>query len=236
MSDQLAPAWSEPPEVAPVAAELLPLAAKPSGGFKAVAIIAILLGALGLLTVAMSAASLLWGKQLQAAVAPMNQPGLKPEIRDAQAAMQADLQALQDRFRSATSILVAAHLVVALMLLVGGIQSLRLAAAGRTILLTGCGLAIGFDLAAFVVKAMMQLESTSLLARHMPRIMEASGNRLPPGATNMASATAQITIFVGIGISLIWLIAKLVYYAIAIRQLRKPEIRQLFASPFARPA
>jgi hypothetical protein len=166
----------------------------------------------------------------------VNQPGVKPEVRAAQAAMQADLQALQDRFRGATVILVAVHLVVTLMLLVGGIQSLRLSVAGRTILLTGCALAIGFDLVRFVVQTMMQLQSTSVMARHMPRIMEASGNRLPAGATNMASATAQIMIFVGIGISLVWLIAKVVYYAITIWQLRKPEIRHLFASPFARPA
>jgi hypothetical protein len=211
----------------PVTAEVLPTRGGPLGKLKTIAVIAIVLGAMGLFSALAATAGLLVGSKLQMAFSPANQPGMTPELRDAQQAMQDDMQALQDRFRPYNQVLVVLHAILAFFLLAGGIQTLRLVPAGRKVFLAACGVAIVFELIRAVVQGILQVQVGSLMAVHMGKMMEAQ-RTAPAGLGGMMSAVARIVVFVGLAIGLVWVVAKLVYFVMSIRILRKPEVEGLF--------
>jgi hypothetical protein len=226
MSEQ-EPAFYEAYQPPPVTAEVLPARGGPLGKLKTVAVIAIVLGAMGLFSALTATAGLLVGSRLQMALSPANQPGMTPQLRDAQLAMQNDMQALQDRFQPYNLVLVVLHAILAFFLLAGGLQSLRLVPAGRKLFLAACSIAIVFELIRAVVQGILQVQMGSLMAVHMQKMMEAQSNA-PPGLGNMMSSFARIGIVIGLAIGLVWVVAKLVYFVISIRILRKPEVEGLF--------
>ena len=211
----------------PVTAEVVPARGGPLGKLKTIAVIAIVLGAMGLFTALLSTAGLLLGSKLQMAFSPANQPGMTPQLRNAQCAMQNDMQALQDRFQPFNLVLVVLHAILAFFLLAGGIQSLRLVPAGRKLFLAACSIALVFELIRAAVQSLLQVQMGSLMAVHMQKMMEAQTST-PAGFGDMMSSFARIGIFIGLAIGLIWVVAKLVYFVIAIRLLRKPEVAGLF--------
>jgi hypothetical protein len=184
-----------------------------------------ILGALGLLNALMAVVGLVFGSQIQGAFGPGAQPGMPQEMVDAQKQMQVELQAVQDRFWAANAVLTSLHVLVASTLLVGGIQCLRRVSPGRRILLTACCAAIVFEIASGIVKAFVQMETASVTTRSMERMMEATGSQAPPEVAEFMLIAAKVGVVVGAAFSLALIIAKLVFYLLSIRHLRKPEVR-----------
>ena len=79
----------QPPK--PVESEAGPVMRK-TGRIKAICIIAIVLGCLGLFSALAGTVGLMFGKQIQSAVSPPNQPGVNQEMIRVQEEMQKDLQ------------------------------------------------------------------------------------------------------------------------------------------------
>ena len=127
-------AYQPPPSAGPAAAPQSTVA----GRVKLVSVIAIVLGSLGLATTLMGAVGQFVGTRMQSAFTSFQQPGLPPEMRDAQQAMQAEMQGIQIRFRPASIAVLIGHFAVSAALLWGGIQCLRLKLRGRPLLLVTC--------------------------------------------------------------------------------------------------
>jgi len=209
----------------PLAEEVIPVQGGISGWLKAICVIAIILGALGLLSALMGIVGLVFGEQIQGAFAPGAQPGVPQEMVDAQKQMQAELQAVQDRFWMANAALTSVHILIASMLLVGGIQCLRRASSGRRVLFAGCCAAIVFEIARGIVQAFVQMETASVTTRSMQRMMEATGAQAPPEATEFVMIFTKVGIVIGAAVFLALIIAKLVFYVLSIRYLSKPTVR-----------
>lgn len=230
MTDQPSPFDAYQPPV--MAAEVAPVKDRSFGWLKAVCIISIVLGSLGVLNAMFSAVGLVFGQQIQGAFTPGFQPGVPQEAIDAQQQMQAELQAVQDRFWATSAALILAHVMIALGLLVGGIQCLRRIPPGRRVLLVACSVAIPFEILRAIVQALVQFQAGAVTTRYLPKIMEASGGNAPPQMAEFTMTFAKAGMVVGLVMGLFWVTLKLVFYIAAVRHLRKPEARaHLDAAP-----
>jgi hypothetical protein len=109
------------------------------------------------------------------------------------------------------------------LLLVGGIQCLRSSSSEKGTLVFGCGLAIGYEAVRTIVQVIIQVQAASLTGQHMQRMMEAAGGKTTPAFAEIMTASAKVGMVVGAGFTVCWAIAKVVFYVLTIRQLRKPE-------------
>jgi hypothetical protein len=218
-------AYQPPPEVA----EPVSSPRGPTGRLKAIAIIGIVLGALGVFSAMAGLFGLVIGSKLQAALTPASQPGMPDEAISVQQDMQRELQAVQDRFWVANWGLVSTQFVCAISLLVGGILCLKRAPVGRLVLTLACSLAIAFELIRAVVTTLVQMQTMAITTMYMERLMQSSGG---PGAEQMASFMASAT-KIGAIFGMLFagaiVLVKLIYYGYSVYFLRKEEVVQHFA-------
>jgi len=196
-----------------------------TGWLKAICIIAIVLGTLGLLSALMGIVGLAIGSELQGAFGPGAQPGMPQELVDAQTQMQADLQAVQDRFFAANVILTLVQVLVASTLLVGGIQCLRRISPGRRVLVAACFAAMLFEIVRGIVQGFVQMATAPVATRSIERMMESTGGQTPPEATEFVMMATRVGVVLGAVVFLGLITAKLVFYVLSVRYLRKPEVR-----------
>jgi hypothetical protein len=115
----------------------------------------------------------------------------------------------------------------------GAIMALRLNPRGWRWLRGALLAAIVFEAIYAVPVVLVQRETQVVMSEMMPKVLEAQqgANRQVPGLNGVMS-----TFFSAVGIfSLIfalgWLAAKIVFCAVSLRYLRKPEIQALFQPP-----
>ena len=168
----------QPPK--PIEGEAGPVVQK-TGRIKAICIIAIVLGGLGLFSAFAGTASLLFGKQIQSAMSPPNQPGVNQEMIEE---MQNDQQAVLDRFFGINVVLVVLLGLVAFALVVGGVQCLRRVPPARKILLAACSAALLYEVVRTIRDVIIQAQMIPMSLQHTERMMSASDG--PPGVTDFA--------------------------------------------------
>ena len=200
------------------------------GRVKAICIVAIVLGGAGVATALMGAVGLVIGKQLQAAFSGPNPPGMSQELQDVQRQAQQQIQAVQDRFWVVNLLVTGAHLVVASLLLTGGIQALRRVRPGRKILLTACLAAIAFELVRGSVQAVMQIQVLSVTMNFFEQMMDASMEQAAELAEWLAWIS-RLAMVAGLLLAVGWILVKLVFYSVAAWYLRKPAVCQYLDSP-----
>lgn len=196
-----------------------------TGGIKPVCIVAIVLGGLGLGSVLLGAVGLWAGQQVQAAFPVGNQPGVPKRVQELQRDMQREMQAVQDRFWTINASLLGIHALVAVGLVAGGIQSLRRIAGGRNLLVAACLAAIAFETARGTVQSLIQVQVMSVMGRFLQEMMQISMNEAAEAAEWVAWG-AQAAMVVGVVMTLVWILAKVVFYSVAVWYLRKPAVRQ----------
>ena len=209
----------QPPK--PIEGDAGPVVQK-TGRIKAICIIAIVLGCLGLFSVLAGTVGLLFGKQIQSAMSPPNQPGVNQEMIRVQKEMQRDLQSIQDRFFGINAVLIVLLALVAFALLVGGIQCLRRVPPARKILLAACSAALVYELLRTIRDVIMQAQTIPMTLEHTERMMSVGGG--PPGVADFAMTAARVGVVVGILFGAAWVLAKLVFFSISVWYLRKPAI------------
>ena len=206
----------QPPK--PIEGEAGPIVQK-TGRIKAICIIAIVLGGLGLFSAFAGTASLLFGKQIQSAMSPPNQPGVNQEMIEE---MQNDQQAVLDRFFGINVVLVVLLGLVAFALVVGGVQCLRRVPPARKILLAACSAALLYEVVRTIRDVIMQAQMIPMSLQHTERMMSASDG--PPGVTDFAMTAARVGVVVVIVFGAAWVLAKLVFFSISVWYLRKPAV------------
>ena len=197
-----------------------------SGRVKTISIIAIVLGGLGLASTLAGAFGLFVGQRMQTAFTSFQQPGLPPAMRDAQTAMQTEMQTLQERFRPATIGLLIGHFAVSAALLAGGIMTLRRTPRGRRLLVGACLITALFEIVRGIVQALLQVRSVSAAGRYMQRVVDSTGDRAGVGDTVVTMFRFFTAAAVVIGAVLI--LAQLAFYIYAFWFLRKPAVQAYF--------
>jgi len=212
----------------PAAAATLPR--RPTG-LTAVCVIAIILGGLGLAGSLMGVVGLTVGSSMQKAFTLPPQPGMDTQVIDAQLAMQREIQAVADRYWGYNLAFVLACLFVAGGLLAGGIIALGIKPAGRALLIGAFAVAVVFEVLRAVFQVFMQVEMVAVMSDSISRIMEAASPAGAPGAEQAATIAAvatQVGMFVGIAFVCVYVLAKLIFYAVGIHYLRRPSVQRLF--------
>lgn len=220
-------AWAFQDEAYP--AEAAPPPGYRPGGLTAICIIALVLGALGVLTGCSGVGMALVGNQVQQWQQKFSTMGSPAPVRDVQTEMNLQSIRIFNRYRVVNLILAVCQLLIVGALIGGAIQTLRSREMGRRLLVFGCLAAIGWEVVRAVPHTLMQLENTAMMEEYMPRMMEAQA---PGGqAAQMAEFARMIAHFstiMGWVIFFGWLMMKLAFYGVAARYLTRPKIKSLF--------
>jgi hypothetical protein len=206
-------------------------AARPTG-LTTVCVLAILLGGAGFLMACLGLVSNVFESQWQQSFAGM-QPGPNNPQFEIQRDMQARLQAISGRYKWALIPLAVAKMFVEAALLVGALMAWGLKPRGWSWLHGALIAALVFEIIHTIPVLMLQRETQSVMSEMMTKTMatQRGGNAPPPGVENFMSAMMSAVGFMSMVFALVWLGAKIAFYALGVRYLRKREVVALFAVP-----
>jgi hypothetical protein len=217
--------------VSPEGMRSTPVANRRPGGLIAICVLAIVLGALGVLKGCAGLLGPLFSTRIQSAVAGM-QPAANQNqgFQDEMKEVNAKALAIKAKYDWVLMPLMVAKLFVEIALLTGAMMTLGLKPLGRQILLAAFVAATIVEIVQFFPDFLMQRETQALMGEMMPKVMQQAqqGQKGPPGFDQMMSgifkAMSIVTIIFAVG----WLACKVVYYVIGIVYLRKPQVAALF--------
>jgi hypothetical protein len=211
------------------------------GWLTAIGVIAIILGVLGILSSTVSAIGQYFSASMQEAiesfvlVAQQNQ--MPSEAKALMDDMKTLMKDLQERWRPILLTLLACNMVLSVLLLAGGIGTLRLAEWGRRMLIAAFAGTMLYEVGTAATQLIMQFETRHLTSEYTAKMMDAmsKGNQAMPPAQRqqmMRVMTISTSVFflLGVAMGLAWLLVKLIAYGLAIHYLRRPQIRALVAN------
>lgn len=196
-----------------------------TAGIKAIAIISIILGAMGAMSVLAACVSLALGSQLQQMFAvppPAQQQGELQRMQELQDEMTAKANALTQRYMPFLIGRLVIHFPLAIALLVGGITTLTGSVGGRKMLRIACGFGIPFELARAVLDTITQLENAAIMRPYLEQMLEGPGNAGEAAPMEAMSSVLQVAFMAGLIFGLLMVIAKVVFYVISFIKLRIP--------------
>lgn len=206
---------------------------------KVVCIVSIVLGALGLL---MAATGLIgqwkaedWQKSTAKLMEAVQAGGVPPQIKELQQEMMDQTIAVQRRWLPINVAVSTVHLLVAAVLLAGGIQALRLKPSGRKLLLAALSLAIVFEVVRIVPTSMMQWQMSKIIEPFMQKTMEAAappGKAMPAAQRKSIQMVMRASMMAGLLIGVLtaagMAIVKLAFYIAGIWLLRRPQFQAMY--------
>jgi len=203
------------------------------GWLTTLCVLCIVLGALGMMNSLFGAFGILGGKAIQKWVQPKGaNTGMPPEMQAAQEKFQEDLYAVQDKYFWVLVPSVVIRFPVALLLLMGGIRALSLQERGRKLLLMGCGVALGFELASSILQSFLVMENMTItngyienITNNMPKDKAAAVQVM--GIVKTVTRAINIVVLVLTGVVVL---LKIALYLFGLIYLRKPHIQALFHS------
>jgi hypothetical protein len=196
------------------------------GGLTFVCVVAIVLGGLGLLGAFLGIASLAAGSAVQDAFSMRQQPGMGDEVVDAQIEMQKRIQAVTDHYWGFHLGFSLAHLVVAGILLAGGIVALRRGPGGCKFLVTAFVVAILFELSRVVFGTIVQIDMWAAISDSMSRMAEnPAGDGGQSGA--LMATVMMVSFIVGIALTICFVLAKVIFYGVGARYLSRLKAKAI---------
>lgn len=201
------------------------------GWLTALCVLAIVLGALGLMNSLMSAGGLLAGQQLQKIMRAQPSPGMTPEMQEAQNKLQDAMYAVQRKYWWPIVFALLLRAGVALLLLIGGIRALSLKEGGRQLLLVACGVALPFELAHAILQTLIMLDNMTAMHNFAEVLANEMPKDGPPQMQNFVQTVMQGTLIVSLVFMYLWTLIKGGLYLFGLLYLRRNHIKNLFHSP-----
>jgi hypothetical protein len=199
---------------------------------KTLAILAIILGALGIFGALSTALALGADPAKMHSLAAV--PGQSARVAEVQAEMSKALMAVANEWKTYNGVMAILTFFVAGALLAGGIMSHKLREQGRRILQIVFVVAIPLDLLRGVISILAGMATLQILREYMPQMIHASmpagGSPSSAGIESVASGMAEGSAVMGIVIGVGWTLLKIGFYAVGSIYLRKPEVRAAFKS------
>jgi hypothetical protein len=222
----------------PEAAAVPPRAGGRPGWLSLLCVLCIVLGAMGLVNTVMSTAGLLMGEQFQKIVQAQAKADGSDKMQEAQAKLQNEMYAVQQKYWWPLIVGLGARLVVAALLLVGGVRAMGLSEGGRVTLLVACGVALPFELAYAILQSLIMIENMTA----MNSFAEAIASEIPKqgeaeGIQKFVQTVFRGTMIVSMVVLYLFSIAKIGLYVFGLLYLQRPHIKSLFhTAPYANPA
>jgi hypothetical protein len=201
------------------------------GGLTAICVIAIILGVLGVITALMGMAGAVAGQAMQKAFTPSMPQNMDDEALEVQIEMNEAVQEMGQRFILPNVAFIVFGLAVAIGLIVGGAQSLKIKPAGRMILVAVFLVAILFELARGGFQLYVQMQVMAVMGEYWPRLIKAAAGQQPPGGPdmetlmNIALSVAKVTAY---SVVILPVLVKGGFYAIGAFYLGRERVKQLF--------
>ncbi len=194
-------------------------------GLTVICVLAIVLGCLGILATIVTGVQLTVGQQLQQSFRSPGAPN--QEIEEIQQEMQSKIQDVTRRFFVPHVILQVVKFALCIAMIYAAVRTLNLHASGRRQLAWVFAFLIAFEIVQLTVFVLLQLQMRPIMAEYMPKLMKVpDGANAPPAEFGQLIASA--TIIFGLIVHAVWSLAKIIYYGVARRYLRKVKIQSLF--------
>jgi hypothetical protein len=212
------------------------------GWLTAVAVIGIVLGAIGILAAIVGVVGQIFAEQMQQwtmqwvrSMSSMGSAGqaVPADVLQMQEELQRLIIDIQRRWRGVLISLLVVNLVLSVLLVTSGVATLRLVAWGRALLIVAFAGTIVYEAAQLVPTLMIQHETTLLTQQYMSKVLAASQSQtggIPPGMNTTMAAFSQATFAISFVMAAGWALVKIALYGAAIYYLRTPLIRSLFAN------
>lgn len=208
----------------PSAVSSVPPARRPAG-LTAIAVIALVLGGLGVLVSLWSLLMLGAGSRFQEAMTNMSQGPGRARIDETQRVVQQRIQQVSDRYWWPNLGFALVNVGLASSMVAGGIMALNRVPSARGLLGTVFAVAIFFEIARAAVYLLMQWQMSGAIAEVLTN---------PAAAPNAQKADAMFvtimraSMIVGLVVGLVLSLAKLLYYYVSWSYLRRPAVREWF--------
>lgn len=164
-------------------------------------------------------------KQTQAVVRPAQNPNLNPAMEKELDEFQQEMQAATDRYRVPLVLTSLFRMVVAGMLVYGGIQALSFKSRGRNVLLAAFAAGLVFEVVFRVLKSIIDIEIDAAMTAYFEKLASTVPNQGPP---DLLLSIMRAAVVVGYAIQYALTFAKMAFYVLGLIYLRRPSIASLF--------
>lgn len=198
-----------------------------------IVVMAILLGAMGLMSALSQVALLVFYAPLLEVAKNFGEQHMNDQEKKIQKELYDELNALFDKYIVQSIIQVAFHGLVSITLLWGGVKAMGLQPAGRTILVIACACAAVFVVARNINDIVVAFENMPMIEKYSRRMIEEQERRreIPEGARRIAANSPTIGKYGFITATTIMNLSLLFFYLCSFRYLNKEKIRILFQTP-----
>jgi hypothetical protein len=191
-----------------------------------VCVICIVLGALGLINSLAGTAGAMAGRRLQSMFRMPAMPGKPDEdFKKAQKQAEDDMYAVLVKYWWAIMASMAMRLIVAILLLVGGIRSLGLHESGRKTLLIACVLALPLELGYAILQTFMQLENMTAINSFAEAL---SQQQTDANIGKTMQYIFRASMIASIVLATLLALGKIAFYTFSVIYLQRPRVRALF--------
>ncbi|MEQ8791585.1 MAG: hypothetical protein RIC55_35310 [Pirellulaceae bacterium] len=210
----------QPPDESPKGAER---ARVRPGGLTIVCVLAIVVGVFSLLGTLSSLATFAFIEQIEQFATSVQQPGFTGEMQEVQQKLQTEMNNVNKQYRVAAMIFLFGFLVLAFVLIFGGLKGLAMQSVGVRVLSKGMIAAIVLEVV-WVVLTVLIMSGNFGIIDSLIADVESKDQMIAA----FLGFQRFILLFSAIAAGLTSL-AKLVYFLLSLRYLHKPTVRELFA-------
>ena len=193
-----------------------------------ICVTAIALGGMGLVNGLMGIGSVVYQDQLQKAFERPNQPGLPPELQQAQEEFEQKSRELQKEFIVPLMGATVARLAVAVGLMVGGVWCLLGKPRGREILIFVLCAGIVFEVGNGILQVVFTRHMLDLMNELFQKFVDNMPNRGGPPPEFMMGIMRGAMWF-GLCLGVVWQLIKITFYFGGLLYLRRQAIADLFS-------
>ena len=119
-------------------------------------------------------------------------------------------------------------LLSSVLLVAGGIQTLKVRRIGRKVLLALFWFLIPLDILRSILNTIIGHKTSDIMVAHVARVAS-TGH--PPGQIDVGSwisGISQVGMYAGLVFGVLWSVAKITFYVLGLKYLRRPDIAHLF--------
>ena len=213
------------------------MSTRKSGWLQAVAIVAIVLGGLGILISSYSFVKLTMQLAMSNQISMPSSGGFKlpPEQLKIQEDILTKTLQISKRWYPVLAPLYIAELLIALCLIIGGVGVLRLRPKGRTLLRLAFCAAIILEIAQLIPAVIVQHEISCVVSTDMPQMMKAStppnGPQMPADMDQTMGTMIHGVYMVMIAVTVLMKLCETSFYLFGALYLGRTHVRDCFAEP-----